>query len=34
MGRLQPLTSYFHKDPRPDKFEGTALTGVPVLYGE
>ena len=26
--RLPPLTSYFHQDPRPDKFEGTALTGV------
>ncbi|HEX9058912.1 MAG TPA: PQQ-dependent sugar dehydrogenase, partial [Clostridia bacterium] len=26
--RLQPLISYFHKDPRPDKFEGIALTGV------
>ncbi|TXC92721.1 PQQ-dependent sugar dehydrogenase [Metabacillus litoralis] len=26
--RLPPLTSYFHQDSRPDKFEGTALTGV------
>ncbi len=32
--RLQPLTSYFHEDPRPDKFEGTALTGVQSLYGD
>ena len=31
--RLQPLTSYFHKDPRPDKFEGTALTGVHPYMG-
>jgi len=31
--RLQPLTSYFHKDPRPDKFEGTALTGVQPYMG-
>ncbi len=31
--RLQPLTSYFHKDPRPDKFVGTALTGVQAYMG-
>ncbi|WP_404443258.1 PQQ-dependent sugar dehydrogenase [Sutcliffiella horikoshii] len=31
--RLQPLTSYFHKDARPDKFAGTALTGVQVYMG-
>ncbi|PLS17202.1 glucose dehydrogenase [Bacillus sp. M6-12] len=31
--RLQPLTSYFHKEPRPDKFGGTALTGVQVYLG-
>jgi hypothetical protein len=31
--RLQPLTSYFHKDPRPDKFGGTALTGVRAYMG-
>ncbi|TGE37402.1 glucose dehydrogenase [Desulfosporosinus fructosivorans] len=31
--RLQPLTSYFHKDPRPDKFGGTALTGVQPYMG-
>ena len=31
--RLRPLTSYFHKDPRPDKFEGTALTGVQAYMG-
>ncbi|SES38013.1 Glucose / Sorbosone dehydrogenase [Psychrobacillus sp. OK032] len=33
MRRLQPLTSYFHKDPRPDKFGGTALTGVQAYMG-
>ncbi|MEH7308786.1 PQQ-dependent sugar dehydrogenase [Neobacillus drentensis] len=32
--RLQPLTSYFHKDPRPDKFGGTALTGVQAFMGK
>ncbi|MEJ9231581.1 PQQ-dependent sugar dehydrogenase [Peribacillus butanolivorans] len=31
--RIQPLTSYFHKDPRPDKFGGTALTGVQPYMG-
>ncbi|TDL31108.1 glucose dehydrogenase [Jeotgalibacillus sp. S-D1] len=31
--RLQPLTSYFHKDARPDKFEGTAITGVQAYMG-
>ncbi|KNY28858.1 PQQ-dependent sugar dehydrogenase [Pseudobacteroides cellulosolvens] len=31
--RLQPLTSYFHQDPRPDKFEGSALTGVQPYMG-
>ncbi|WP_077212325.1 PQQ-dependent sugar dehydrogenase [Bacillus dakarensis] len=31
--RLQPLTTYFHKDPRPDKFGGTALTGVQAYMG-
>ena len=31
--RLQPLLSYFHKDPRPDKFGGTALTGVQPYMG-
>lgn len=31
--RLYPLTSYFHKDPRPDKFGGTALTGVKPYMG-
>jgi len=31
--RLQPVTSYFHKDPRPDKFGGTALTGVQAYMG-
>jgi hypothetical protein len=32
--RLQPLTSYFHSDARPDKFEGTALTGVQPYMGD
>ncbi|NWQ43529.1 PQQ-dependent sugar dehydrogenase [Bacillus sp. EB106-08-02-XG196] len=31
--RLPPLTSYFHKDPRPNKFSGTALTGVQAYMG-
>lgn len=31
--RLQPLTSYYHKDARPDKFGGTALTGVQAYMG-
>lgn len=31
--RLLPLTSYFHYDPRPDKFGGTALTGVQPFMG-
>ncbi|MDQ0247388.1 hypothetical protein J2S09_005037 [Bacillus fengqiuensis] len=32
--RIQPLTSYFHKDTRPDKFGGTALTGVQAYMGK
>jgi len=31
--RLQPLTSYYHRDPRPEKFSGTALSGVQVYMG-
>lgn len=31
--RLPPLTCYYHKDHRPDKFEGTAITGVQVYTG-
>ncbi|MFB7139404.1 PQQ-dependent sugar dehydrogenase [Gottfriedia sp. NPDC056225] len=31
--RLQPLTCYYHKDPRTNKFEGTALTGVQAYMG-
>ncbi|UJL46342.1 PQQ-dependent sugar dehydrogenase [Virgibacillus sp. NKC19-16] len=31
--RIQPLTSYYHQDPRPDKFAGTALTGVHAYMG-
>jgi len=32
--RLQPLTSYFHEDPRPNKFSGTALTSVQAYMGK
>lgn len=31
--RIRPIISYFHKDPRPDKFGGTALTGVQAYMG-
>lgn len=31
--RLPALTNYFHQDPRPDKFEGSALTGVQAYMG-
>ncbi|MDQ0257780.1 hypothetical protein J2S74_005242 [Evansella vedderi] len=31
--RIRPLINYFHEDPRPDKFAGTALTGVQVYRG-
>ena len=31
--RLQPLTCYFHQDPRPDKFGGSALTAVQSYMG-
>jgi len=31
--RIPPLTTYFHRDPRPDKFSGTALTGVQAYMG-
>lgn len=31
--RLKPLTSYYHQDPRPDKFQGISLTGVQVYMG-
>lgn len=31
--RLQPLISYFHDDPRTDKFKATALTGVQPYMG-
>lgn len=31
--RIYPLTNYFHEDPRPDKFEGVALTGVQPYMG-
>ncbi|WP_226669658.1 PQQ-dependent sugar dehydrogenase [Metabacillus litoralis] len=35
VNRLPPLTCYFHQDSRPDKFEGTALTGVqPYMSNE
>ncbi|MFA9558237.1 sorbosone dehydrogenase family protein [Evansella sp. AB-rgal1] len=31
--RIRPLLNYFHEDPRPDKFRGTALTGVQAYVG-
>ena len=31
--RISPLISYFHEDPRPDKFGATALTGVQSYMG-
>lgn len=31
--RPLPLTCYFHHDPRPDKFKGTAITGVRPYMG-
>lgn len=31
--RLSPLACYFHKDSRPDKFGGSALTGVQPYIG-
>lgn len=31
--RLQPLVNYYHRDPRPDKFAGSALTGVQPYMG-
>jgi hypothetical protein len=32
--RLPPLSCYYHKDQRPDKFGGTALTGVQAYMGK
>lgn len=31
--RIPPLTNYFHQEPRPDKYGGTALTGVQPYMG-
>ena len=31
--RLPPLSSYFHDDKRPDRFSGTALTGIQPYMG-
>ncbi len=31
--RIPPLTCYYHKDPRPELFQGTALTGVQPYMG-
>jgi len=31
--RTPPLTCYYHQDPRPGKFSGTALTGVQPYMG-
>ena len=33
VGRLYPFISYYHEDPRPGKFGGTALTGVQPYMG-
>ncbi len=33
MSRLNPITTYFHKDSRSNKFRGTALTGVQPYMG-
>lgn len=33
ISRINPIVSYFHEDPRPDKFRGTALTGVQPYMG-
>ncbi|PEM53260.1 PQQ-dependent sugar dehydrogenase [Bacillus wiedmannii] len=33
VNRIQPLISYYHKDSRPDKFDGTSLTGVQPYMG-
>lgn len=33
LNRLSPLTCYFHKEPRQDKYGGTALTGVQSYMG-
>lgn len=32
--RIPPLTCYYHDDPRPDKFKGSALTGVQAYMGK
>lgn len=31
--RIQPLTCFYHRDTRPDKFNATALTGVQAYMG-
>lgn len=31
--RIHPLTCYYHSDPRPDKFGGTAITGLQPYMG-
>ncbi|MDG5789921.1 PQQ-dependent sugar dehydrogenase [Evansella sp. AB-P1] len=31
--RIRPIINYFHQDTRPDKFQGTALTGVQAYMG-
>jgi Glucose / Sorbosone dehydrogenase len=33
LNRLQPLTCYYHQDPRPDKLTGSALTSVKPYRG-
>ena len=34
LNRLLPLTCYYHKEPRSDKYGGTALTGVQSYMGD
>lgn len=33
VSRIHPLTCYYHMDARPNKFEGSALTGLQVYMG-
>ncbi|MDD2495949.1 MAG: PQQ-dependent sugar dehydrogenase [Tissierellia bacterium] len=33
INRIHPLTCYYHMDTRPDKFNGSAITGVQVYMG-
>lgn len=33
VNRIHPLTCYYHMDARPDKFEGSSITGLQVYMG-